>query len=220
MDAELFVDRLAAMRFSNVFNPYADICPLNDVPDAPKRRRRVLAQILQAAQKVEIEAIWIGRDLGYRGGRRTGLALTDDAHCAAHTARWGLGYDRPTKGVQISERTAAVIWRQLSKIAAPIFLWNVFPLHPHEPDSPFTNRQHNSAERDAGESVLAELISAIRPRVLVALGNEAGKTAKRLAGPEASIQIRHPSYGGLPEFLRQTRCLYGLAEETAQSRLL
>jgi len=24
--------------------------------------------------------IWMGRDLGYRGGRRTGLALTDEAH--------------------------------------------------------------------------------------------------------------------------------------------
>ena len=47
------------------------------------------------------------------------------------------------------ERTANVIWRMLMRIDEPIFLWNVFPLHPHEPDDPMSNRRHTAKERDA-----------------------------------------------------------------------
>ena len=67
-------------------------------------------------------SIWIARDLGYRGGRRTGLALTDDVHISAHAKRWDVSVERPTKGAPIAERTAAVIATVLQEIDAPVFL--------------------------------------------------------------------------------------------------
>lgn len=205
-----FVDAVSHMKFEDAFNPYADRCPVHDAPSAPTIRAKVLKRMLEAAVEVEIDALWIGRDLGYRGGRRTGLALTDDIHIQAHTARWGISAERPTKGEVVAERTAAIIWGVLSRIEARIFLWNVFPLHPHEPHDPFTNRSHNSRERSAGEEVLLQLIGLLKPRRIVAIGNDAAYATYRVTGACDIVQVRHPSYGGQVQFLRQTRTLYGL----------
>ena len=120
--------------------------------------------------------------------------------------------ERPTKGEAVAERTAAVIWSILSHIKAPVFLWNVFPLHPHEPDDPFSNRPHNSRERRAGEELLFQLMLLLKPRRLVAIGNEAAITAYRLAEHREVIKLRHPSYGGQTQFLAQVRELYDVSE--------
>lgn len=206
-----FVSALCALQFKDTFNPYANQCPVHDTPDAPRARSQVLLSMLQAASDVEVDSIWIGRDLGYRGGRRTGLALTDDVHIHTHAARWGISAQRPTNGQAVSERTAAVIWGVLSQIKSPVFLWNVFPLHPHKSHDPFTNRSHNSLERRAGEEVLRQLIDLLKPRRLIAIGNDAAHVTCRLTAVHDVIQVRHPSYGGQTKFVRQIRDLYSLA---------
>lgn len=184
-----FVGALGALDFENTFNPYTNRCAVHDLDDAPRRRSKSLHAMIEAAAEREIDSIWIGRDLGYRGGRRTGLALTDDVHLYAHAQRWGVSVERPTKGQAVAERTAAVIWSILSHIRAPVFLWNVFPLHPHEPDDPFSNRSHNSRERRAGEELLFQLILLLKPRRLIAIGTEAALTANRLPARQAMCCI-------------------------------
>ena len=195
-----FVKELTGLNFENTFNPYSDRCAVHDLDDAPRCRSQTLQSMLEAATGQEIDSLWIGRDLGYRGGRRTGLALTDDVHVQTHAERWNLSIERPTKGKQIAEQTAAVIWRVLSQVEASVFLWNVFPLHPHEPGNPFSNRSHNARERRVGEEFLFQLISLLKPRQLVAVGNDAARTARRLSDRHRVIQVRHPSYGGQTEF--------------------
>lgn len=205
-----FVKELTDLNFENTFNPYSDRCAVHDLDDAPRSRSQTLQSMLEAATGQEIDSLWIGRDLGYRGGRRTGLALTDDKHIQTHAERWKLSIERPTKGKEIAEPTAAVVWRILSQIKASVFLWNVFPLHPHEPGNPFSNRSHNARERRAGEEFLSQLISLLRPRLLVAVGNDAARTTRRLSDRHRVIQVRHPSYGGQTEFLAQMGELYDL----------
>ena len=208
MTPEKFVDLLVEINFQDAFNPYRDYCPVHDLENAPRLRREALLEILKAAASTEVDALWIGRDLGYRGGRRTGLALTDDVHIQDHAARWGVKVTRPTHGVAIAERTAAVIWEMLSHIKSPIFLWNVFPLHPHEVKHPFSNRSHNAEERDAGEQLLCSLIALLKPRRVVAIGNDAGRSADRCMKLQPIIRVRHPSYGGQTQFVKEIENLY------------
>lgn len=206
-----FVDEVAALDIENTFNPYSNTCSKYDLDDAPRSRSKTLLAILEAAIETEIDSIWVGRDLGHRGGRRTGLALTDDVHIYEHTKRWGISTNRPTKGKPVVERTAAVIWDVLSQIEESIFLWNVFPLHPHNKDEPFSNRAHNSNERKMGQEILFQLILLLNPNKLVAIGNDAANTAKRMTGHQKKIyKLRHPSYGGQKEFYKQSIELFNL----------
>ena len=211
MNLAQFAAALSDLNFENVFNPYSNRCPVHDLDDAPQQRFRALVTMLKTATGRNIDSIWIGRDLGYRGGRRTGLAFTDDVHIHEYAERWELSFERPTKGEAIAERTAAVVWQVLSQIEASIFLWNVFPLHPHESGNPFSNRSHNSRERRAGEELLVELIRLLRPRRLIAIGNNAAQTALRLADQHEVVRVRHPSYGGQKKFYAQIDELYDLS---------
>jgi hypothetical protein len=115
---------------------------------------------------------------------------------------------RSTKGSAVAERTAAVIWKILDQIDARIFLWNVFPLHPHEAADPFTNRQHNAKERSIGEQLLRSLVALVKPARVVAIGNDAAAAADRVLGGTPMQQVRHPSYGGQTEFVQQISALY------------
>jgi hypothetical protein len=179
-------------------------------------RRALLESLLTRAASREIDSLWLGRDLGYRGGRRTGLALTDDLHMTAHASRWELTAVRPTKGAPIGERTAAIVWKLLQRIDSPVFLWNVFPFHPHDAGAPFTNRSHTRSERLVGEAVLSELVDLLRPKRIIGLGIDAGSAATRMGPRESAFAVRHPSYGGQPQFVKQITALYELPQEQAE----
>ncbi|BBP56519.1 uracil-DNA glycosylase [Pseudomonas sp. St316] len=214
-----FVDAVASLRFEDCFNPYSDRCEIHDRRDAPRRRAAALSAMLRRASEDSVDAIWIGRDLGYRGGRRTGLALTDDVHISEHVRRWNLDllHERPTIGAAVTERTAAVIWNMLEQIDARIFLWNVFPLHPHQSGDPFTNRQHNASERRAGEELLQQLIALLGPSRIVAIGNDAAAAAHRITDSIPVVCVRHPSYGGQSQFQKQITDLYGSSMRSSAS---
>lgn len=206
-----FVNALCDLNFENVFNPYSSRCPVHDLPNAAKLRKLALLEMLNEASQREIDSLWIGRDLGYRGGRRTGIALTDDVHLSAYASRWGISIERPTKGLPVVERTAAVIWSVLALIETPVVLWNVFPLHPHESGDPFSNRSHNSREGKVGEEFLVGMLMMLRPKRIVAIGNDATRVALRIASYCDVFNVRHPSYGGQTEFLRKVGSLYGIS---------
>jgi uracil-DNA glycosylase len=92
-------------------------------------------------------------------------------------------------------------------------------LHPHKSHDPFSNRSHNSHERRVGEEILFQLILLLKPRRLIAIGNEAAQTAYHLSGSHQVIQVRHPSYGGKTQFLKQIKELYALQESQSQVSL-
>lgn len=205
--ADDFVRKLQGLTFDNVFNPYADTCPTADLPGAPERRSETLLSVIEAAQRQDVREMWIGRDLGHRGGRRTGLPFTDDARLTVHCERWGVPV-RPATHDWVTEPTASAVWQALDPIRTPVFLWNVFPLHPHDPGSPLSNRSHSREEREAGVRLLNELLAAFRPRRLVAIGNDAYGAVKGLADEVDVRLVRHPSHGGRPQFLWGIRGLH------------
>jgi uracil-DNA glycosylase len=208
MGTGAILQALTELRFENTFNPYVDRCPIYDTSDAPGVRRDYLGKMLESAALRDLDAIWVGRDLGYRGGRRTGLALTDDVHQADHLARWDLSVKRPTIGEPVAERTAKAIWDILARLDVQVFMWNVFPLHPHDAGRPFTNRAHNAQERRAGVEILMAMVQILQPRRIVAIGNDAFAALAETFGPDRLYRARHPSYGGRTEFLATMKSLY------------
>lgn len=205
-----FVDQLTALRFDNVFNPYADVCPNHDKSDAALIRRRNLELVLNAAITNGIDSIWVARDLGYRGGRRTGLALTDEVHLLWHAKLLATPpLMRATQGPVMAERTANIVWRALRLIDHPIFLWNVFPFHPHQPGDPMSNRCHTRVERKACQRLNLWLIETLHPKKVLAIGRDAQAAMVEL--DIEPVRIRHPSYGGQAEFFAGLAEFYGVS---------
>lgn len=209
MEPSAFVETLARLRFEHAFNPYSDICPDYDSADAPATRRRNLELVLEAAISKGVNSIWVARDLGYRGGRRTGLALTDEVHLEHHAKLYGsLMLQQATRGPRMSERTASVIWQVLKNLDQPVFLWNVFPLHPHGESDALSNRCHTREERRACCKFVSELVSVLKPQFVVAIGRDAENALLELGIPSTSV--RHPSYGGQKEFIDGVARCYGV----------
>ena len=218
MAIETIVQNLSAIDLENVFNPYADRCGLHDRRDAPKQRRRNLALTLNAAFDLRVRTIWIARDLGYRGGRRTGLALTDEVHLDNLGLLYeGLTVKKATIGPVVGERTAKIIWEMLLRISQPVFLWNVFPLHPHKPGDPMSNRRHSARERNICSEFLHRIIDLLRPDHIIAIGGDAHMAIERF-GIECT-RVRHPSYGGQSIFIKQIEAVYGLSPRSSYTDL-
>lgn len=214
--AESFVSRLASVELHNVFNPYSDLCPLHDGPNAALMRSENLTAALTSALSLNVRTLWVARDLGYRGGRRTGLALTDEAHLNEHSRLLaGAKLRRATRGPLKKERTASVIWRMVMRIDKPVFMWNAFPLHPHMADDPMTNRCHTSSERKALSWVLDELLDLLNPNQVFTIGGDAKKCLDTMG--IKSIALRHPSYGGQTQFIREVEEAYELEQISSSS---
>lgn len=205
-----FVDRLAEVEISNVFNPYRHRCDVHDLEDAAQIRRRNLEAVLTARHAMKVDSIWFGRDLGYRGGRRTGLALTDEVAMFAVAAPSGgaLKIAKATRGSPVAERTAAVIWSLISRLRRPPMLWNAFPFHPHEPEAPFTNRAHTARERLETAWAIGDLVDRFGSPKLIAIGNDASKALSDLGFKHETA--RHPSYGGQREFIETMERIHSL----------
>jgi len=161
--------------------------------------------------------MWLGRDLGYRGGRRTGIPLTDEFHLAALQDSFGVfGLVKATtiRDEPVKERTATEVWKVLRMIGQPILLWNVFPFHPFEAGEPLSNRRHTRQEFDACRHILNKLFDWLNPTAVVALGADA-EAAVLSMGYECQ-RVRHPSYGGQADFTREVSSIYGQACRVAK----
>ncbi len=214
MTPAIFVTQLASIRLENVFNPYADTCAVHDRASAPESRRRNLRNYLAAVSAIGVDTIWMGRDLGYRGGRRTGLALTDEHHLPELSRLYpGSDSRQATRGPAVAERTAAEIWAMLRSLENPPLLWNVFPFHPHEADNAFSNRRFKAKELIEVDDLNFELIRWLGIRRIVAIGLDAAHYADRF-GVDV-VTVRHPSYGGTSDFRAGMRKIYPLSHRRA-----
>ena len=213
-----FVSAIADIRLEGVFNPYADICPEHDSDASAALRRQNLESYLTASILLDIDTLWMGRDLGYRGGRRTGLPLTDEGHLLEFESRYpGSRPSKATATAVVAERTATEIWSKIRTVRKPPFLWNVFPFHPHERESPMSNRRFRSRELAAVHALnlaLVEMLGIVR---VLAIGRDAQHYAKRLG---LHVEpIRHPSYGGVAEFRASMMRIYPETRQTIQQSL-
>lgn len=216
MNSKSFVAALSQIELSGVFNPYRDRCEVHDLADAPAVRRRNLRSYLSAIESMHSDTIWMGRDLGYRGGRRTGLALTDERNLSSLAASYpGATPSKATKGPIVAERTAAEIWAVLERLARRPLLWNVFPFHPHEEGDPLSNRRFTRPELDQVNELNRELATWLKIRRIICIGQDAASYAATF-GVEVEC-VRHPSYGGIKDFRAGMSKIYGAELSPMQS---
>ena len=209
-----FVEQLAAVSLNGVFNPYRDACHQHDHSDSPAISRKNLQHYMEAATAgVRVNSIWLGRDCGYRGARRTGIALTDELHLTVLEEYCGVtGLAKATLGGCMKERTATEIWKIMRDVKAKAFLWNVFPFHPFEGKNPMSNRCHTAREFKHCSKLLLALLDWLQPLTIIALGTDAHRAVQQL-GFSASL-VRHPSFGGQTAFANGMRSLYHRATDT------
>jgi uracil-DNA glycosylase len=104
-----------------------------------------------------------------------------------------------------SEPSATVVWEHLLKLkidSRNIIFWNAFPWHPYNDKiGILSNRTPTETELNEGRIVLKELLAELKFKKIVAIGNEAFESLKK--AELDIIKVRHPSYGGIPEFKRQ-----------------
>ncbi|WP_201529016.1 uracil-DNA glycosylase [Psychrobacter frigidicola] len=213
MSISKFLESMQDYSSPNVFNPYSQVCEHNDTIESPKVRLELLSDLLQKAEKEEVESIWLGRDLGYRGGRRTGLAFTDDINVSLHLERWGIENPLVIPKELVKEQSASTVWSILKEIDKNIFLWNIFPFHPYKPNQPLSNRKHLKHENTAGKEFLIALINILQPKSIFAIGNDAYNSVEQLDLDIELIKARHPSYGGKKDFLDAVCQNYSVKEK-------
>lgn len=195
-----FVKSLCKISIEHHFNPYVEVCPQHDLPDAPARRTRNLRAYLEALLKIPVSTAWIARDYGYRGGRRTGLPLTDELRFPQFQSLYATAaLSKATRTDEVKERTASEVWKLLPPLSPPPLLWNVVPLHPYEPGNPMSNKKHSSAAAEQGLPFLRQLLEHFKPRTILAVGVDSHEALQRL-GITNAVYVRHPSYGGQADF--------------------
>jgi hypothetical protein len=211
MTVDEFVDELSSVSLPKVFNPYRDVCNFSDHIASAYLRCRNLTLFLNAMLKYEVRSIWLGRDLGYRGGRRTGIPLTDEWHLTTLEGTFGIfGIVKATTDLEkpVKERTASEVWKMLTMIGQPILLWNVFPFHPFDEDDALSNRKHTAQECDLGRDILRTVFEWLKPTTVIALGADAEAAVASIG--YYCDRVRHPSYGGQNEFVREIYRIYQL----------
>lgn len=202
---ERFVARLAQTSVDGLaFNPYAASTADPLLTSANAIRRQNLCLYLQAMAAARPWLLLVGEAPGYRGCRLTGVPFTSEA-IILDQAIWPFG---PEAGFRktgehidvVREASATMIWSALNGWRPPALLWNAYPFHPHQHESPASNRKPNGRELLLGAALLAHVLELFQPDVVAAVGRSAARTLDH-AGLHGYRQLRHPSHGGKAAFV-------------------
>ena len=145
----------------------------------------------------------IGEAPGYLGCARTGIPFTSEGvlKSSSHYFLKAL-YPSLTLAGSVVERTATFVWDDLSKRGKLPAFWNAFPFHPHCPANSASNRTPTRLELRHGAPFVFDVIRILCPHTVVAVGRKAW-WALGCRFP----RVRHPSFGGGPQYALQIDAL-------------
>ena len=188
-----FVDLLTGIAPATAaVNPYRDARLCNNLG----------AYMTLLGERPGARILLVGEALGYRGGAQTGIPFSSTRllRSAPHQFLKALKPRLQLSGND-AEVTASALWQFLRGRQRIPLCWNAYPFHPHRPGEPNSNRGPNAHELRLGLEILDQLMTLYRPEVVIAVGNAAGRAARKMAASLPTLQVRHPSYGGRREFL-------------------
>jgi uracil-DNA glycosylase len=190
------LEALRSFRAPNVFNPWADVDPL----DRPGGTAMRCEQLRRHFDVIPLFLL-IGEAPGYKGCHFSGVPFTDEAMlCAGAVSRIGK-CGRVTRCEKPwAESSATVVWDALREagVAERVVMWNAFAFHPYKPGEPLSNRVPTADELQKAMPFLRMVLDHFASAAVVAVGKLADK-ALRKVGRETT-KVRHPSYGGAQKF--------------------
>ena len=199
-----------------VFNPWYDMDPDNDIDEtAPQKRLSNLKTYLH--ERKNARYLLLAEALGYQGGHFTGIPMTSERIILGHKSDQGIMPDHVSR-VQLfrtsnnpkypegfNEPTATIVWKKLideNLDTRSFVLWNAFPWHPYKGSKGLlSNRTPSTSEMTEGAPVLKAFLNAFHFKKLIALGNKAEVTLKML--DITAQKVRHPAMGGADKFRKQ-----------------
>jgi uracil-DNA glycosylase len=111
------------------------------------------------------------------------------------------GYTLPWTGRPVGEQSATIVWDTLRAADRLPLLWNVYPLHPHRPGEPQSNRRPTAAEVAIGLPFVLRLMELFAFERIAAVGRVAAEALRRAFGDDRQIwALRHPAHGGAQPF--------------------
>lgn len=201
-----FITILKKINGENLFNPYTDICPENDLPNANDIRTQNLIKYLTKTKNARI--LLIGEAPGYIGCRRTGLPFTDERHIKVANQAFEVTFEKATFQGRDKEISALHVWDVLKDVKEQPMVWNIIPIHPFKKGNSLSNRTPLGQDFDACKEAIDYLMKNRTFETIYAIGNKAYDKLNKLGYfPE---KIRHPSMGGSNIFKKDLRNYLGL----------
>lgn len=199
-----------------IFNPWYDIDPENDLDKAaPAKRLGNLRTYLE--ERKDAEYLLLAEALGYQGGHFTGIPMTSERILRGHMTGKGILPDHVCKTPLhttsngnkhkngFNEPTATIVWQKLIKEGVDtrnFIFWNAYPWHPYKQSKGLlSNRTPSTTEMKEGEAVLKTLLDSFNFKKIIALGNKADTTLKKMG--ITADKVRHPAMGGAEKFRDQ-----------------
>ena len=206
-EEDIFWIRSSQDESSLLFNPYQDLIPEVDLPNADQLRRENLYRYL-ASMSGWPPCLVVGEAPGWRGCRFSGIPFTSEAQLVSSVLPFS-GFRSSQRSSPYTEASATLFWRIMKPYHPQFLVWNCIPFHPHQPGVPLSNRAPSEAEIRKFSPSLARLISLLAPRQVIAIGKSAQKALTMLG--ISCIAVRHPAHGGSKEFgVKMARILQSL----------
>lgn len=202
----LIADLAALVAPPDAENIYAAAGPPGN---AVRRRNLMLAVSLALARGPDL--LLVGEAPGHAGARRTGVPFTSERLLLAGIGPFGrcdpgAGFTLAGDDGRISaEATATIVCRELAAVGLVAAGWNAYPLHPHRPGVPWSNRRPRADELALGRPLLARVCALFSGVPVVAVGDVAAAALAALG--VTHVSLRHPARGGARQFAAGLRAL-------------
>ncbi len=184
----------------NTFNPWAEQCEFDAIPNAFEGRLKRLSAHLN---NKNTSAILVGEAAGYQGCRYSGITFTSERLLMEGEIPGVPPLEKrlTLRKLPFSEPSATIVWGILKElnIAENVVMWNAFPWHPMKEMQMHSNRTPTNKELQTGLPVLELLLQHFHGVRIISVGKKATQTLNNL-GIKIEDEVRHPAMGGATKF--------------------
>ena len=190
--------------FNGLFNQYKDRNPHVDLTNAVDIRRQNLYNYFKSFPK-KPTVVFIGEAPGPWGCRFSGIPFTGERQLLMKELPFsGNQSSRNKPKIEVRKATpyvsnsARIFWGVMRQYHPKFFVWNCVPIHPYKKGNILSVRTPTTEEVMHYSNLLAEILSLLKPKKIIAVGKKAEFSLNKLGIP--CIYVRHPSQGGAVKF--------------------